>query len=152
MNSKLRSVVFALLAALLIMRIFSGSADAAKNIVNTPHDLSVSKIPRAPGEPQALTETRICIFCHTPHNAAPRTPLWNKEIKPVNYILYSSTTLAARPSQPNGPSRLCLSCHDGTIALGAVLNPAGGISTTGEIRQQYLIGTVLSGDHPISFS
>ncbi len=147
----MRSIIVVLLA-LMILPAFSGPADAAKNIVNTAHDLSSSKIPRVPGEPQALTETRICIFCHTPHNATPRTPLWNKAIKPVNYVLYSSTTLAARPSQPNGPSRLCLSCHDGTIALGAVLNPAGGISTTGEIRQQYLIGTVLSGDHPISFS
>jgi hypothetical protein len=130
--------------------VFPAAADSKVGIINSKHNLSVT----GPGDLKALIETRVCIFCHTPHNAAPRTPLWNKSIDPVNYILYSSTTLSAVPSQPSGPSRLCLSCHDGTLALGTVLQPSAGIATTGQItmnRPSY-IGVVLSDDHPFSFS
>jgi predicted CXXCH cytochrome family protein len=120
-------------------------------IINTKHNLSAS----GPGDIKALSETRICVFCHTPHNGAPQTPLWNKSIQPVTYNLYESTTLKAPLKQPYGPTRLCLSCHDGTVALGAVLNPSEGVSMTmGSIppgRPSYL-GTNLGGDHPVSFS
>ena len=130
--------------------VFRMDSEGKTGIANTKHNLSVT----GPGQLKAFTETRICIFCHTPHNAAPSTPLWNREITPFNYTLYSSTTLVARPLQPTGPSRLCLSCHDGMIALGKVLRPSQGINMTGEItslRASY-IGTNLSDDHPISFS
>lgn len=118
-------------------------------IINTKHNLSVS----GPGEIKALTETRICVFCHTPHNASPQTPLWNKSLEAVTYVPYTSSTMSASPRQPNGPSRLCLSCHDGTLALGATLSPREGLETTGEVvaTSSYL-GTVLSNDHPFSFS
>jgi predicted CXXCH cytochrome family protein len=148
----IRYFVFCLLYTFfcLLFSVSPSDADPKVGIVNSKHNMSVS----GPGELKALVETSICIFCHTPHNAAPKTPLWNKAIDPVNYILYSSTTQSVTPSQPNGPSRLCLSCHDGTLALGAVLQPSGGIATTGEItpgRPSY-IGVVLSDDHPFSFS
>ncbi len=124
--------------------------EAKTGIIKTKHNLSVT----GPGELRALTETRVCVFCHTPHNAAPRTPLWNKAIEPRNYVTYQSSTMAARPRQPDGPSRLCLSCHDGTVALGAVLVPKEGIAMTGEITpgSPSYIGTMLSGHHPVSFS
>lgn len=121
------------------------------NIIDTPHNLSVT----GPGDIHALTETRICVFCHTPHNAQPKTPLWNKQIKEgVSYTTYSSTTMAAQIPQPTGPTRLCLSCHDGTIALGEVLSEPTGIDMNMEIessRRSY-IGTDISDDHPVSFS
>jgi len=118
------------------------------SILTTRHNLSVS----GPGELKALSEERVCVFCHTPHNASPQTPLWNKEVEPVNYILYESSTLQAIPTQPMGPSRLCLTCHDGLIALGALLT--GKVTTTGEITPERRsdIGTDLADDHPISFS
>ncbi len=135
----------------LIIILFSSTAVfSASNIVNTRHNLSVS----GPGEIKAVSETRICVFCHTPHNAKPLTPLWNRELEPVNYDVYASSTMKAVPSQPSGPSRLCLSCHDGIIAIGNVIRPAGGIQVYGEItpdRRSY-IGTDLSDDHPVSFS
>lgn len=134
---------------------WSPPPNAVASILTTRHNLSVT----GPGEIKALTESRVCIFCHTPHNAAPGTPLWNKEIKPVNYILYDpqiSSTLMARPSQPTGASRLCLSCHDGTLALGTLLRPAEALPFVSEQyiapgRRSYL-GTNISGDHPISFN
>src|SRR5690606_17606262 len=57
--------------------------------------------------------------------------------------------------QPTGNSKLCLSCHDGTIALGNVVSRhqpimmAGGITTLPPGKSN--LGTDLSDDHPISF-
>ena len=54
--------------------------------------------------------------------------------------------------QPTGESRLCLSCHDGTIALGQTFNPrnqVGGSLALDPSRSGY-IGTDLRDDHPIS--
>jgi len=122
------------------------------DIVNTKHNLSVS----GPGTVRASSETRICVFCHTPHNATPSSPLWNKDIQPQVYTVYTSPTLRAGPlPQPTGPTKLCLSCHDGTIAMGAVVNPAGGITMAGggTLPSQSLsnFGLDLSGHHPVSF-
>jgi len=123
------------------------------DIVNTKHNLSIS----GPGQIRAQSESRICIFCHTPHNASPLSPLWNKEMQPRVYSVYASPTLNAGPlPQPSGSTKLCLSCHDGTIALGAVLNPAGGISMAGSGffagGSLSEIGLDLAGHHPVSFS
>lgn len=133
---------------------------AQAGIINTKHNLSVS----GPGEIKAAPggETRICIFCHTPHNAAPQTPLWNKKLDPITYTPYSSTTMVAKPSQPTGPTRLCLSCHDGTLALGAVLwplDPVTGLPSQFAMTQEKItsvrpsyLGMSLADDHPVSFS
>ena len=128
------------------------NAQTPPDMVLTKHNLSVS----GPGPIRALTETRICVFCHTPHNGAPLSPLWNKELEPRVYTVYASATLKAGPlPQPSGPTKLCLTCHDGTIAMGAVLNPAAGIAMGGADR--LLAGSLsnfgldLSGHHPVSF-
>jgi predicted CXXCH cytochrome family protein len=134
---------------LIACTLLVGVASADMGIIGTKHNLSFS----GPGEIRALTEDRICVFCHTPHNASPYTPLWNRAIKPQNYTLYQSSSLSAMPWQPSGPTRLCLSCHDGSIALGEVLKPAGGLEMNNELvsaRRSY-IGTNISDDHPVSF-
>ncbi len=71
------------------------------------------------------------------------------------YTVYTSTSLSALPGQPTGSSKLCLSCHDGTIAIGYVLSGsepiamAGGVTTLPSGPTQ--LGTDLSDDHPVSF-
>jgi predicted CXXCH cytochrome family protein len=127
-------------------------AQSAADLLNTKHNLSVS----GPGPTRALTETRICVFCHTPHNGTPASPLWNKALEPQVYSVYASPTLRSGPiGQPTGPTKLCLSCHDGTIAMGAVVNPAGGISMAGSGRlaagSLADFGLDLSGHHPVAF-
>jgi predicted CXXCH cytochrome family protein len=97
----------------------------------------------------------VCIFCHAPHGATPVRPLWNRNMPITAYAVYSSSSLDARPDQPTGSSKMCLSCHDGTIALGsvasrdAVIQMAGGITTIPHGSAN--LGTDLSDDHPISF-
>ncbi len=92
----------------------------------------------------------ICIVCHTPHNATtlPDAPLWNHALSTATYTLYASGTLNATMGQPDGSSKLCLSCHDGTVAIanyGGVTN--GTVFMTGT----NLVSTDLSNDHPVSF-
>lgn len=128
-------------------------AQTAGGMQDTKHNLSVT----GPGPINAQGETRICIFCHTPHNAAPDSPLWNREIEPQAYTVYASPTLGAGVlPQPSGPTKLCLTCHDGTVAMGAVLNPSGGIAMNGSdtLPPGSLsdFGLDLSGHHPVSFS
>lgn len=149
MSSHVRAIALLLCAA----GVFSGPPAVAKmSIVYSKHNLSAS----GPGQIKALTENRICIFCHAPHNATALTPLWNKKLEAVNYTPYTSTTMVAPSSTPTGPSRLCLSCHDGTLALGDVVQPSSGIAmnVAGGIPSSSpsYFGTSLTSHHPISFS
>lgn len=121
------------------------------SVVSSPHNLSTL----GPGTVRAATEEQVCIFCHTPHNATPVQPLWNRDVPSVGYTVYTSNSLQATPGQPTGSSKLCLSCHDGTIALGSVrsrnqpIAMAGGMTTLPPGASN--LGTDLSDDHPISF-
>ena len=140
--------------ALIVM---AAAAVAFGGVADTLHNLSVT----GPGAIKSPTETQICIFCHSPHNANPDAPLWNHSLSAVtNYQMYWSSTMKAYPSagaapQPDGVSKLCLSCHDGTIALGAVGSRPTPIAVTGgptmPTTAPGYLGTDLSGSHPISF-
>ncbi len=80
--------------------------------------------------PEYSRSNQICVFCHTPHKSSGEGPLWNRKASSVSFFKhYSSPTLAiddpavrgaSEYGQPNGSTRLCLSCHDGVTALGAV--------------------------------
>src|SRR5665811_812821 len=64
----------------------------------------------------------ICQPCHTPHDASldmAGSPLWNRQSTSATFQLYSSPTFdgSSTIEQPSGTSKLCLSCHDGTVAL-----------------------------------
>ncbi|MEN8118799.1 MAG: cytochrome c3 family protein [Bacteroidota bacterium] len=117
-------------------------------IIGSGHDFSGN----------AWANNRICIVCHTPHNgtAMANAPLWNRELSATaTYTMYSSLTFdgAASAVDPiatsSSNSRLCLSCHDGTVAL----ENFGGVTTgTTFITGSANIGTDLSNDHPISFT
>jgi len=123
----------------------------ADTILASKHDLSVA----GPGTIKAVTESEVCIFCHTPHRAG-QAPLWNHTLSAATYIPYSSSTTKAAIGQPTGASKLCLSCHDGTVALGMVGTRSGviamksGVSTLPVGRSN--LGTDLSDDHPVSFT
>lgn len=123
----------------------------SQSIVTTVHNMSVS----GPGTIKATTESEICIFCHTPHNSRPDHPLWNRNDPGSTYVLYNSSTTQATIGQPDGSAVLCLSCHDGTIALGNVLSRttnitfASGITTMPAGKSN--LTTDLANDHPVSF-
>jgi len=134
-------------------------------VVPTKHNLSV----RGRGRVTATSEARVCVICHTPHNARPASQLWNHLSDGAQtYSTYGSSTFDSgvvpgtfntfpglSAGQPTGSSRLCLSCHDGTIALGSTVNN-GTIDLRGAAHAfspaSASLGTDLSNDHPISFA
>lgn len=121
-----------------------------QSVLTTKHNLSVS----GPGSVKADSESEVCIFCHTPHTSA-KTPLWNRDDPQLNYAPYSSSTSFSSPGQPDGASLLCLSCHDGTIALGSVLSRQTVISFNSGITTMpdgdSNLGQDIGNDHPVSF-
>lgn len=134
---------------ILVILIYGPVLVTSQSIITTKHNLSVSGL----GTIKATTENKICIFCHTPHNSTPKAPLWNRNVNGGTYILYNSSTLNALPGQPDGSSILCLSCHDGTIALGDVTNRVSPITMSNStVTGKANLTTDLSNDHPISFA
>jgi predicted CXXCH cytochrome family protein len=130
-----------------------GTIVQGASILDSKHNLSIS----GPGTIKASGESEVCIFCHTPHHARQDIPyLWNRSAQATIYTPYhSSTMFPTIVGQPTGASRLCLSCHDGTIALGAVLSEPLPISFSGASTlsgRSTSLGTDLSDDHPISFN
>ena len=94
---------------------------------------------------------RICIACHAPHHTDTTVndaPLWNHEVTAQAYTLYSSATLDATIGQPGGLSKLCLSCHDGTVAIDSFGGNAGATFVSGDSN----LGSTLNDDHPIGFT
>lgn len=97
---------------------------AYAGIAGTKHDLSAGG-----GQTiRAQTMTQKCVFCHTPHHASGVIPLWNRNLSTETYILPSTATfpyLLSTVPQPDKGSKLCLSCHDGTVAIGQLFNIPG---------------------------
>lgn len=125
----------------------------AESVINSKHNLSTS----GQGTIKAASETRVCIFCHSSHNASKEGPLWNHETTVERFVTYDRSTMEGRAEQPNGATKLCLSCHDGTIAVGAIKGlerpiDMRNVGSQGEIppNRTSHIGTDLSGTHPVS--
>lgn len=154
---------------IILICVFSLAVSAVyAGITTTKHNLSTS----GPGPVRATSEQRICVFCHTPHHAISeissgiRVPLWNHTLSSASYQLYGhggTRPFLLSPTspviQPDGGSRLCLSCHDGTVAIGAVVNTGTALTSIamqgtggGGVMPGGLsnMGTDLSGHHPIS--
>lgn len=139
--------MFKRIASLLTIAVtglfWSGLASA--DIANSAHDFTQAGGFNIGGE--------VCEACHTPHNAdaavaSSAAPLWDHEVTGATFTTYSGYDLTGGGSapQPAGTSLMCLSCHDGTVALdnyGSVTN--GSTFMTGST----LVGTDLSNDHPI---
>ncbi|MEN8222268.1 MAG: cytochrome c3 family protein [Acidobacteriota bacterium] len=132
--------------ALFILLSLAVAAFVYSAIAGTAHDFS--------GETWTV-DGRICLPCHTPHNgsATVGTPLWNHDetAGATTYTLYSGPgTLDATLGQPSGVSRLCMGCHDGTVALDSFGGTVGTDFLT--VADPGFLGTDLSNDHPISFT
>lgn len=139
------------LASLALGGLLSPGPVSSGSILDTKHNLSIS----GPGPVKSTTEEEVCLFCHAPHNTRRDIPyLWNKSDTTISYTPYQSTTLHAAVGQPTGASKLCLSCHDGTVALGALLTRPAEIPFAGGVRfmpaGRANLGTDLSDDHPVS--
>ena len=110
---------------------------------------------------------RVCVFCHTPHHAQSNdgqtdtAPLWNRDKTIGNFKSYEWVTPAnAFPEGYDftiveggliGPSRLCMSCHDGSIAVDQH-GPAFAQTGTRFVSPRANLGLDLTQTHPIGFN
>lgn len=119
----------------------------AGTVAGSKHDFSTT----GPNVSYRGTSDQTCIYCHTPHNAnATVKPLWNKAITASTFTVYSSDTMNSTPTQPAGVSKMCLTCHDGTIGVDSYSKPTAVTGTPDLITGATLLGTDLSNDHPVS--
>lgn len=148
-------------------------------VQNTAHDLSSgSTYTFNESNLQAANTDRICVFCHTPHQptAVTTDPLWNHTLSSTaTYGVYDSGTFDGSVANSGDiadigggttTSNLCMSCHDGTVAVGSLYNDpnaVGGGETTpdnsgeptdriGQAANPALVGTNLTNDHPVNFT
>lgn len=157
----MRSRIVAMSLAILVSGApaFSGATSQSGpsprgGVSSTVHNLSVS----GPGDLKAQGETEVCKFCHIPHSPVVSQPLWGHVLSDVKGYktakIRKSGGRVENAPQPDGASRLCLSCHDGTVALGEIGRSRRPISMAGSQRMGQgrpgFIGTDLSGAHPIS--
>ncbi len=124
----------------------------------------------------------VCVFCHTPHGGSLTGPLWNHSMPGANsFTHYNSATLSdyltglSVARNIGDESLLCMSCHDGSVAVSHLINDPNSLNgatitinggADEEIVDAFthagprigasltdLSGTGdLSDDHPISFS
>lgn len=108
----------------------------SETVVNSPHNLN-----NYPGV--SIPGNQVCLPCHTPHNAllpGEENVLWNHAETQETFTMYFSTA-----GQPEGASKMCLSCHDGVTAIDSYGGTTGTVVLTGSAA----LGTDLSDDHPI---
>lgn len=105
-------------------------------IKDTPHKLTGT-------HGITVTHDEVCRPCHTPHHGNTETGyIWNHTLSTATWTLFEGADAA---SVMSSSSRLCLSCHDGTVALDSYGGATGSVMITGNA----LLGTDLSGTHPI---
>lgn len=166
------------LITLLLLSLFFYSIACALPITNAanPHNLSSNSAAGSVRamEPAAGGTDQICVFCHTPHSAAPESPLWSRRdptgpngdgtfpVYAVPLLINQDAAAKAltgydtnNPDYPNGASRMCLSCHDGVTSIGVLLDGAPIIMESGSetVTNDTIQGIVdLETSHPISFN
>lgn len=177
---KVFRTIMVVLLALTVLSAMSFAKVDKKNIVGGPHDLRYgtaagnfngvggTALHTADASWAAASYT-LCNFCHIAHKfstesaGAPGTLLWNHTLSSATYSTYSSNYMTATvnvidPNDINNPSALCLSCHDGTVAVNS--NYA---AVTGTGVAQLTVGAASGGamvinpadvnkQHPINFA
>jgi hypothetical protein len=138
--------VIRLATSILIAAIVLRATSLKTAVIGSQHDLSVTG-----SGPVKSAVAEACIFCHAPHNIVPNiTPLWNHALSSQTYTTYTSSTYTSGTETPAvGSSKLCLSCHDGTVAMGLTV-AQGTIATSGSLSTPDNLTTNLSNSHPVS--
>ena len=143
-------------------------AATAGGISNSKHDFSAA----------TWADKEICKPCHTPHNAIDTNltgRLWAHTLSTATYVYHGGSTTVDGSTRPeNGAgtaaqtdmdvaTRLCLSCHDGTVALdsfmgkdgasdGKFIGDAGGQhgAATSNLGNGQ-VANDLTNDHPVGY-
>ena len=105
-----------------------------------------------PGSKSPISGRRsdTCGYCHAPHSGL-KVHLWNQKLTTQTYSTYTSSTESNHGGQPstNSDSNHCLSCHDGTVAVGTTV-VYGKVATSGNMYPADVFGSNLQSMHPFS--
>jgi predicted CXXCH cytochrome family protein len=107
-----------------------------------------------PGSQSPVTGARSdsCAYCHAPHSGL-NVGLWNQKLTTQAYSTYTSSTEKNNDTQPmlGTVSNQCLSCHDGTVAVGATV-AYGQVTTRGSMASADVFGSNMQSSHPFSLA
>jgi predicted CXXCH cytochrome family protein len=154
------------LTLLYIFFFVLAALQAYGGVVDTKHNFSS---PTASPNAFFYGTNQVCVFCHAPHNAGSEGPLWNHQVNTgQTYQMYTSDTMdMTQSANPHNGSLVCLSCHDGTIAVNALNNAPGaagagsygspggsGLDASGKLTgsSHAFVGTDLRDDHPVGIT
>lgn len=130
----------------------SGTAAPGAGLAETGHDFSG----RASG-------AGLCTFCHTPHKALQTLLLWNHTLS-TNTFSWDAPATTAGTTLPTfagdtyrGATAKCLSCHDGSVAVGDVAWWNGGKPSVALDNARHVssdpvnvgVGGNMAGNHPV---
>jgi len=117
---------------------------AGNGIVGSPHDFATDTWNHR-GE--------ICRVCHVPHDHGKNTGdiglLWNHQLSSATYLMYAEDThinfldSPQQENEPTGISKLCLGCHDGTVAIDEFDNKVG--KTGAGYQTLYITDSTIGG-------
>jgi len=156
------------LAALFLITLALAYAGAwarsagGEGLAGTAHDFTAS----GSGDVKGQDGTGLCTFCHTPQRGPGARLMWNHASSPNTFRWDAASTFGGTPlpqisgATYAGTSARCLSCHDGSVAIGDVAefqgqagsgpaNLAPAHMTDFAIKYQVGVGGDLSGNHPV---
>lgn len=139
------------------------------NILGSKHDLSVGKEAAHNYNFAYANNNHVCVYCHTPHDPGTNNGgklQWDRSFSASAYTLYNSPGATPTPSPSTASSSyssICLSCHDGTIAVDSLANMLQPLTTGTNRRRaggyanqffaspamQTIMGSEMSNDHPV---
>jgi predicted CXXCH cytochrome family protein len=188
-NMKKQTVIllFLILGILTAVSVVMAGVTPGTGILETSHDLSSATGIGTRYDAGVMADPvldRVCIYCHAPHHTITTDeaaemdidyyPLWNHDITTFEaWTPYENTDpadpvipdnvqhqLNAELGDPGGVSKLCLSCHDGSVAIssyGHFENKVSSSQHDGTVfatsNGRILIGALgnLQNHHPIGF-
>jgi hypothetical protein len=163
----MKRILFALVTGIALQ-----AAGPASGVLGTMHDMNTRGVAMV-NAARGTTSYQTCVYCHAPHTTAAVSqlvPLWNHTTSTnTTFTMYTAANAKSEASMitgtvdssPNGVSLACISCHDGSVAIGSVVvAPYGSaavytantsIDANGKlINHNVGVGGDFTNDHPIS--
>ena len=151
--------------AVLMLFAVSTAAFGQAAMGGDSHDFSSTGPAVNPNLTESLYDDQICVVCHAPHLdesdavivAYEATYLWNRSNSDATtYSMYDSNTIdGTQDAVPATESKMCLSCHDGSVGLEDFDGNEGGTTVVQDSAKAgtYAAGNLdLSREHPISLT
>jgi len=113
-----------LFTALVLMAVMvSLPAEGSHQLMNSPHNFTDGK-----GADSWYVLENTCEPCHTPstYSDSAQTQQWEPEQNGSSLPVYNSDPFDTESGQPDGFSKLCMSCHDDSVAETMVMEQTSG--------------------------